>query len=285
MPSAWAFMFLLALSMTVNTAHASEGLDLQNMPLWELGVGGGGIWTPDYPGSDHTKIWAVPFPYAVYRGDILHSDRRGGTRARILRSAHYEFNLSAAGGLPSSASPGGAREGMPDLEWLGECGPRLMFDLLSYADGRLLRLGLPVRAAFSSNGKHLTDRGFLFAPELLYDHPNLFGSKWDGFLLFTINFAERRFNNYFYGVQPDYATPERPAYTARPGYLLSDLSFGVVAPIESARLRIILAGSVQSLDGSANQSSPLFRTPVNASVSLVLVWIFAKSEVMVSTED
>jgi outer membrane protein len=128
-------------------------------PLWELGMGGGVAFVPDYPGSDQSRLWAIPFPWGIYRGDILHSDRRGGTRARFIRGAHFEFNMSAAGGLPSRSDHNVARAGMADLEYLGAFGPRLSIDLLSYPAGSLLRFGLPVRFAFSSDFKHFTDRG------------------------------------------------------------------------------------------------------------------------------
>lgn len=250
-------------------------------------MGGGSVLAPDYPGSDHYGFWFIPFPFGVYRGEILHSDRRGGTRARLLRGASFEFNVSAGGGLPSSSANNRAREGMPDLEWVGEIGPRLMFDLWSDGSvgGQLLRFGLPVRAALSTNFQHLTDRGFVLAPELMYEHPHLFGSRVDGNLKLTVSLLDRRFNSYFYNVAPEFATRERPAYAARAGYLQSELSAGLVVPLPQSRLKIFTFGSVQYLDGSANQTSPLFRTPVNASLSVVLLWLFSESRDLVESED
>src|SRR4051812_35609922 len=102
---------LLILVVLPLQAFCHDSMDLKLSPLWELGVGGGGTYTPDYPGSDQNHLWAIPFPFAIYRGEILHSDRRGGTRARFFQSAGYEFNFSAAGGLPSSSTKNFAREG------------------------------------------------------------------------------------------------------------------------------------------------------------------------------
>jgi len=39
-------------------------------PLWEVGAGGGFLMMPDYRGSDKTRPYLLPFPYAVYRGGI-----------------------------------------------------------------------------------------------------------------------------------------------------------------------------------------------------------------------
>ena len=281
-----AFSILLLLSQPLPAQELDVPLagEAEKSPLWELGVGGGGTYTPDYPGADQSHLWGIPFPYAIYRGEILHSDRRGAARARWVKSVGYEFNVSAGGGLPSSSGENSAREGMPNLEWLGEIGPRLMIDLFTHGENRLLRLGIPVRAAFSSNFEHVTDRGFLFAPELLYDTPNLWNSGIDAYSLLTVNFAESRFGNYFYGVNPAYATPSRPAFAAKPGYLLTDLTLGLTAPLGSD-LKVSLNSSLQFLHGAANEGSPLFRSSFGSSVSLVIIWVFARSDEKVVTED
>ncbi|MBX3022907.1 MAG: MipA/OmpV family protein [Bdellovibrionales bacterium] len=280
----WGALLLPLLLATNTYAQLS---DVQGeSPLWELGMGGAVIAAPDYPSSDHNNLWLLPFPWGVYRGEILHSDRRGATRARLFRSASYEFNVSAGGGLPSSAHANGVREGMPDLEWLGEAGPRLMIDLWGEEQGgRFVRLGIPLRMAISTNLRRFTDRGYLFMPELLYDHPHIFGSEFDVFASVTVEFSDKRFANYFYGVHPDYATPERPRYDARSGYVETDLTIGFMYPFGNSGLRVFTMGSVQSLDGSANEKSPLFKTRLNTSASVVLLWVFAESSVNVRSED
>ncbi len=259
--------------------------DLEEAPLWELGVGGGGTYTPDYPGSNQSHVWAIPFPFLVYRGDILHSDRRGGTRARLLQSEGYELNVSSGGALPSNSSHNTAREGMPNLEWLGEFGPRLTIDLMANSKGSSLRLGLPLRAAFTTDFKRYRDAGYVFAPELLLDMPRIFGGRVDAFSLLTVNFADRRFQNYFYAVDPEFARPGRPAYSARGGYFQSDISLGITVPVPALSLKIFTYASLQSLKGAVNENSPLVKTNLNSTVSLVLIWVFGKSERTVFTDD
>jgi outer membrane protein len=259
--------------------------DLKSAPLWELGLGGGGTYTPDYPGSNQNHLWGIPFPFAIYRGEILHSDRRGGTRARLFQRASYELNFSAAGGLPSSSAGNTAREGMPNLEWFGDFGPRLMVDILQSTSGNLLRFGLPVRVAFSANGQHIRDHGYTVAPEMLFDTPRVFNSRFDVFTLLTVNWADRRFNAYFYGVEPAYAKPERPPYEASAGYLLTDLTFGVITNFANDRIKVNTSFTLSDLDGMANHASPLYKQPYNYSVSMVLIWVFAKSSDKVKTDD
>ena len=108
--------------------------------------------------------------------------------------------------------------------------------------------------------------------------------KVDLYTLLTVDFAAKRFGDYFYEVKPQYARPDRSAYTARAGYLMTDLNIGASFLLHP-RVRLSLSGSMEYLDGSVNQSSPLFRSTVNTSVSLVLIWVFAQSETKVKQED
>ncbi|HSB24315.1 MAG TPA: MipA/OmpV family protein, partial [Burkholderiaceae bacterium] len=48
-----------------------------DQPLWEAGLGIGGLRLPDYRGSDQSHDWIVPVPYIAYRGKILKADREG----------------------------------------------------------------------------------------------------------------------------------------------------------------------------------------------------------------
>ena len=174
---------------------------------------------------------------------------------------------------------------MPNLEWLGEIGPRLTIDLMSNPKGSSLRLGIPLRGAFSTDFKRYRDVGYVFAPELLLDMPRIFGGRVDAFSLLTVNFADRRFQNYFYEVRSEFARPGRPAYTSRGGYFQSDISLGLTVPVPSLNLKIFTYGSLQSLKGAANENSPLVKTNFNSTVSLVLIWVFGKSERTVFTDD
>lgn len=275
----WIFCWMLA---QADEVPATIGFD---SPLYELGMGVGLSYAPDYPGADHSSLWVIPFPFGVYRGEILHSDRRGGTRARLIKNTTLEFNISAGGGFPSNSTANEARAGMPDLEWLGEIGPRLMVDLWSDSAGRLLRFGLPLRAAFTSNFRRLTDRGYVYGPEFMYEHPRAFGTKFDAYLHLTVNFIDRRFASYFYEVHPDFATPKRERFDAHAGYMSTELSAGFMVPIHGESLRLFTFGGVESLRGSANRESPLFRRDFDSSVSMVLLWIFAESKTRVHSED
>jgi outer membrane scaffolding protein for murein synthesis (MipA/OmpV family) len=67
-----AALFLGAVLLGLPPRAAAEML-----PKWELGVGVGGLWMPDYRGSDEVRSYLLPFPYVIYRLDWLKVDREG----------------------------------------------------------------------------------------------------------------------------------------------------------------------------------------------------------------
>ena len=74
-----------ALLLAANPAHADA-------PLWELGLGLGGLSLPHYRGSDQTHHEVLPVPYAVYRGQIFRATREGA-RAVLLDSQRVDVDL------------------------------------------------------------------------------------------------------------------------------------------------------------------------------------------------
>ncbi len=48
-----------------------------DLHLWDAGFGFAGLSLPDYRGSDDQRGYVVPFPYLVYRDEILKLYRKG----------------------------------------------------------------------------------------------------------------------------------------------------------------------------------------------------------------
>ena len=60
---------------------------LEELPLWELGVGAGALYTPDYPSSAEHHTRAIALPYVVYRGDVLRVGDGQAARAVAAESS------------------------------------------------------------------------------------------------------------------------------------------------------------------------------------------------------
>ncbi len=248
----------------------------EKLPLFELGVGGGFGVIPDYPASDNARLRGLLVPFAIYRGQIVKSDRDGGVRTRLLKGSSYEVNFSFSGSFPSDSEEGGVRQGMPDLDWLFEIGPQ--FKLLFWQPGDRYRFEfhMPVRAVYSSNFTKTVDRGFVFNPELRfqlrdtpYDEANLL------FILSSYMGTER-INDYFYEVKPEFANLNRPEFRAKEGYIGSTFTIGQSFPLGD--LTLYLMYSLSSYGGSTNKASPLYKKEWNQTYGMGLLFNFYASE-------
>jgi outer membrane scaffolding protein for murein synthesis (MipA/OmpV family) len=144
--------------------------------------------------------------------------------------------------------------------------------------GGYLNLGLAVRAASSTDFQRMEGRGFVFAPELQFRLPGFPKEDWTLFLGASTMFADRRYHQYYYEVNPEFATASRPGYAARAGYFSTDASAGISIPVIRKRLQAAFFTSLTSYDAAANESSPLMRAKMGWSNAAVLIWTIGKSE-------
>ena len=250
-------------------------------PLWELGLGASGLTLPDYRGSDQNHAYLLPFPYVVYRGAWLKSDRKG-MRALLLDSQVVEVDLSFGASAPTRSDTQ-AREGMPELPGSVEVGPNLNIVLAESSRERwTLDLRLPLRAAVSLE-RSPRYVGATFSPNINLDVRAGAASQWNIGLLTGPLFANRRYHAQYYQVDPAYATAERRAYDARGGYA------GWQTLVSTSRRwgPMWLAGFVrhESLHGSVYKDSPLVRRNSALTVGFAVSWVFASSSQTVASDD
>jgi hypothetical protein len=253
----------------------------------EAGIFGGGALLPDYPAADRAEPRPLALPWVIYRGELLRSDDRG-LRGHLYRGADLELTLNANGALASQSS-GGAREGMPDLDHLGEIGPSLRWTAWRDAE-RLTRfsLELPVRAAFSTDFSSIRYRGLVFAPEIALERAALARDGDRARVGIGPVFAGDGLMDYWYEVQPDQARPGRPAYAPRGGYLGLRLQFSYRTPL-TERVSLVAGGRVEEFSGATNEASPLFRSTLNltlvAGISVTLYRSAAQVDVSADPLD
>jgi MipA family protein len=250
-------------------------------PLWELGLGASGLTLPDYRGSDQNHAYLLPFPYVVYRGAWLKSDRKG-TRALLLDAREVEIDLSFGASVPTRSDTQ-AREGMPDLPGSIEVGPSLNIVLAeSGRAGWTLDLRLPVRAAVSLE-RSPRYVGATFSPNLNLDFRAVASSPWNIGLLTGPLFANRRYHAQYYQVDPSYATAARRAYEAHGGYA----GWQTLASTSRRWGPMWLAGFVrhESLHGSVYKDSPLVRRNSSLTVGFAVSWVLATSSQTVASDD
>ena len=266
---------LIFLCLAASLARAEQ------LPLWEAGLGIGATTLPHYRGSDQSKTWVLPVPYVVYRGEALKVDDDRRIRGLFGEGVELEFSLNGSPPVKDN----NARRGMPDLDATLEIGPSLNIALFRSKNGaEKLELRLPVRTVIATDLSHFRHAGWIFQPNLSLDFKNVLGNRgWKLGLQGSLIYADRRYNRYFYAVDPMFVTPDRPAFSPSGGYGGLNLLAAV-----SRRFPGFWVGAFakwDSVGGAVFADSPLVRTRSNFSGGFAVAWILRASTVKVEAEN
>jgi MipA family protein len=273
----------LALSCAaVALAGAAMAARADERPLWEAGVGLTVLSFPDYRGSNQRRPWVLPFPYLVYRGEFLKADERR-VRGLLAKTEWLELDASFNATVPVKSSKNEAREGMPDLDPTVELGPSINAMIAQSADRKSqVELRLPVRGVIATDLRHAQFAGWVFEPALNLDLMDIFGSPGLRFgAAAGPMYSDRRHNEYFYSVDPAFATPDRPAYSPGGGYAGSQFILTL-----SKRFGDFWVGGFarwDTLHNAAFESSPLVKTEQYFAGGIAVAWMLGESTIKVDS--
>jgi outer membrane scaffolding protein for murein synthesis (MipA/OmpV family) len=270
---------LLSLAVLATAVTSSSRAD--EKPLWEFGFGAGMFFFNDYRGSDTAHAYPIPVPYFVYRGQIFKSDQEG-LRGRFVDLDRVELNLSISGTTPVRNDS--ARHGMPDLKPTLEMGASLNVHLWRSSDKRFkLDLRLPARAAVTVEASPRVI-GVFAEPHINLDIAQFRGAGgWKLGLLAGPLFADRRYNDYFYTVSPQYATADRPAYEAHGGYAGMQTLVSLTRRFPNQWCGFFVRHD--TLGGASFTSSPLVKTNSYWSAGFGVIWVISRSSQNVESDD
>jgi len=262
------FLTLFSLNSTLWAAELK--------PKWEVGAALALASVPQYMGSNERYQLALPLPYFIYRSPHLHVNR-GGILTKIIDGAYLSLDLSFGAGLPVR-NGNQARQGMPNLPFTFQMGPRLNWQIYD-SDKHGLKFRLPLRWNVDTT---LHSVGWLTEPELLWTfEPSTVLTTNLGV---GVTFASQAFNDRYYSVENIYATPSRPAYKARAGlhstFVRASISYQVsddVAMFAAMRYRNMRVGMVAQ--------SPLVKTPHYVSIFMGMSYLFWASDEKVMSDD
>ena len=235
---------------------------------------------PHYIGSDEYKNYLYPLPYVIYRGKFLRADREG-VRGIFYKGEKFETSLSLWGNPPVS-DENEARQGMPELDAIGEIGPALRYYFFRHGWQDHLYLQVAWRTAFSFefNGGLDVDmdyQGWQSSVDLSYQNKTLFEfRKLSIYVKGGLHFADSKYNDYFYGVPSQYATFSRPTYKADGGYAGFSISGSFLKELTP---RLSIGGYVRwnNLNGAAFENSALVREKNNYAIGALVVWKLVES--------
>ena len=253
-------------------------------PLWEVGFGLFALTSPDYRGSDVSRLYLLPLPYITYHGEYFKADR-DGVYGRLFRSPRVHLDLSFDAGVPVNSAKNEARQGMPNLDPVFEVGPSLEICIWHDCDSDVvLQLRLPARAVFSTDFTSIDSHGGTFHPHLNLDLKHLGpGDDWNIGISAGPLYATEGYHDYYYQVDPQYATPARPAYNAHGGYSGTRATFTVSRRFGQAWFGAF--ARYDDLAGAAFEDSPLMRISHSFMAGFSIAWVFAKSDELVDVRD
>jgi outer membrane protein len=273
LPHGLGFAVLLTLSLaavrvTAQVAPAETSTDERGgLPLWEAGLAAGGGRVADYPGADQSHARGIVAPVFVYRGRVLRVDQ-GAIRGRVFDTPDWELDLSATAAFNARGNE--LRRGMPGLDYLFGVGPQLVYKGWRRG-GTGPTLHLKTRALFSTDFRRIDRRGFSFDPDLRWRFMPQALPRAALTVSVQPTWASRALQQYFYSVDPPFATASRPAYAARAGYLGTEFA-ATLSRREGRSLSWFVTARALSLHGAANVGSPLLRDRSNLNLGAGIVW-------------
>jgi outer membrane scaffolding protein for murein synthesis (MipA/OmpV family) len=253
-------IFLLFLLLLAVKSHA----DL------ETGIGLSAVQVPHYLGSSESEVYVLPVPYIRYQSETLNIDRNF-IQQKLFQQGNWSIEISLSGAVPVDNEKSSAREGMDDLDFIGELGPALQYhfngDRLS---DNALYLSLPVRGAISTDFTQASYRGYTFNPRLIWRkayqlESSLVRSQLSG----GLRSASSHMHDYIYGVDDKFKNEGRKQYTGNAGYGGFTASYNASILFDD----YMLAGFIRyaNISGASFEGSPLVQQ--NTSLLFGIAWI------------
>jgi len=254
---------------------------LTGRPKWEVGVGGGFFQGFDYPGSLDSNQRSFGLPFFIYRSKRFRFGG-GGLSAVTIERPRFKLDWSVAASLNASTQEGSVRDGLEELDFLFELGPKLVVRAVDtiFADDTQLRIdwSTKLRGVVSTDFGSVAGQGFVFESTVAGQLRNFFGQRRVAlFGALGTRAGTEQLNDYFYEVAEEFVTPTRAAFDARGGLIDITAAVGVGLRLPY-RVRVFVAASTGFFAASANRDSPLHEAVSTTSLALGLVWTIWQSK-------
>jgi hypothetical protein len=225
----------------------------------------------------------LPYPYLVYRGDFLTIDK-DSISGRLFKTDRLLLDISLFGNMPVDSSGNRARGGMPDLDPTFQLGPSLDIKLLENKQEEYrLMLALPIRVVYAVDFPSLHNAGWVFSPKLNFDKADFIPHSGLNFWAAVGPiFGTRAFHEYYYSVDPIYATADRPAYAAKGGYSGATLACGLSKQYKKFSFNAFV--NMDFLQGAVFEDSPLVKDKSSIIYGFSVSWLFMKSKSTITSE-
>lgn len=263
--------------LLIGQAYASSSLTnvVDKTTHLSLGVGVAFTNIDDYIGSDESQTYVIPVPYVYYQSENVTVDRNT-FEGDLFESGSWHLALNAGGSIPVDSDENKARQGMADLDWVGELGPSIEYYFTgnSRADDSIY-IDFSLRKAMATNFSRIKDIGWTGQLSLHKKQQlkmNMLGGETNFEVSVSALFYTDKYAQYFYSVSKPDVTPERFAYQAYGGY--AGLKLAVGGTWRKNNVWLGLFTRYTDLNNSTFENSPLVKSNSNLLVGLAISYIF-----------
>ncbi len=233
----------------------------ENNALWDFGLAPTNFYLEHYPGSKAFSSFWAPIPVIEYRGAETRLDQNDGARAFLLKGESWDLDISGSLQPGQNFATDDARIGMPELPWVLDAGPQLVkiFD-----EHWQFRLGAFQSLATDFNSARLN--GQYYDARIVFQNSqkmSFFKLQRNDYIGLSLQGASKDYMATYYDVAAQYATPNRPAYTAKEGFVCDELSF--YETFRSGFSTLYVAAYIDNYDIATNRPSPLMQAHQNLS--------------------
>lgn len=152
-------------------------------------------------------------PYVYYQSDTVTADA-GIINTRFIRSKYFSMQLSM-GANPSVESDSNiARSGMPELLYNFGVGPMAIIHLINTSNFQI-QIEHSMRREFETNFSFTRAFGIT---NTTYLTTKATGETWSIEIALGKMYGDKNYHQYYYNVDDQYATADRPAYQAKSGF-------------------------------------------------------------------
>ncbi len=259
----------------------------EQLPRWEFGLAAAALRVPAYPSSASSSERQFLVPWFVYRGDKVRL-QGGGAKLIALENQRITIDISIAASLNANSEDAPLREGMPNIDYLLELGPKIdyrIFDQqLAAGQSRKMSWSTALRAAISTDFESVNSRGAVLGTQLRYRHTGLADGKASLSVSLSGAWATEKLLDYFYQVDDAFVLPQRPAFDAGAGFVGAGLRLGLSREINDRWDAYISLGTALHY-GAKNRNSPLFERESNFNVFGGVSWKIKSSRATVTVLD
>lgn len=262
--------FIIILFLASSVAVSAEPHEER---YWEFGVGMGFVRYEQYPAAGKYTELFLPVPTFQYRGRTVRADDREGAKAYIFKGDHWSIHMSGTGSPYLKSKDNEARKDMDDIPWIGAVGPEY-----SYMPNSELNFSFGTFQAIATDFDMTRFSGVIFQGRATYSIYKTMGENIRSYTKFyiTLKNTSSEVQKYYFGVDAQDETPNRPKYKAKAGFL--DTQVSVFQSFKAGKWAYYIGANYAYYGSAVNKKSPLHKSDDQFNYLAGITYVIGESK-------